>query len=213
MLTTLPADAIPNNAIADIRLYGGWYEHDRPTFLAQQLRSEIAQHFPAVVQLDAQAARRRIRAVVDLARSLLVRPDTDLLGTLRYRRGAPRLRSTTPPSRNCAAPNNCALSSLQDQLKRPRCPHQDCQVELREAFQQPQQKLVDTMLTADAIFVARSATPTKLTIVTNDDDLWPGICTAGHLGADIYHLHPRRGRSTPDIYLPTAPPSYYQCSF
>lgn len=211
MLTTLPEAAVPDNSIADIRLYGGWYERDRPTSLAQELREEIAQHFPAVIRVSGPATGRRVRTLVDLARSLLIRPDTDLLGTFRHRRGPPRLMSNAAPAPNCAVPDNCPLSRLHRQLKRPRCPELACHVQLREVFYQPQQKLVDTMLTADAIFVARSQP--KIAIVTNDDDLWPGICTAGYLGAAIYHVHPQRGRRTPDLYLPSAPPSYYQCSF
>ena len=211
MLTTLPEDAMPDNSIADIRLYGGWYERDRLTSLAQDLQAEIAQRFPAVLRVSGRPNGRRIRAVVGLARSLLIRPDADLLSTFRHRRGAPRLLSNVAPASNCAAPNKCALSSLHTALKRPRCPEPACHVKLREVFSQPHQKLVDTMLTADAIFVARSQA--KIAIVTNDDDLWPGICTAGHLGAAIYHVHPQRGRKTSPLYLPSAPPSYYQYSF
>ena len=212
MLTKLPEDVTPDNAMVSIRLYGGWYERDRPTSLAQELRSKIAQHFPAIVRLG-QANQRRVRTVVDLARSLLILPNNDLFNTFRHRRGAPRLRSVRPPYDNCAAPSKCALSAVDKLLKAPRCPAETCRVRLRDAFTQPQQKLVDTMLTADAIFVAHSRTPTKLVIVTNDDDLWPAICTAGNLGAEIYHLHPRRGRKTSNLYLPSAPPNYYQCSF
>ena len=211
MLTTLPEPAVPDNSIADIRLYGGWYERDRPTSLAQELREQIAECFPTVLRVTGPGTGRRVRAVVDLARSLLIRPDADLLDTYRHRRGTPRLVAAIPPAPNCAVPDSCPLSSLHAQLKRPRCPEPACHVELREVFSQPQQKLVDTMLTADAIFAARSQG--KIAIVTNDDDLWPGICTAGHLGAAIYHVHPRPGRRTPDLYLPSAPPGYHQCSF
>ena len=212
MLAKLPEDVTSDNAMISIRLYGGWYDRDRPTSLAQKLRSKIAQHFPAIIRLG-QANPRRVRTVVDLARSLLIRPDNDLFNTFRYRRGAPRLRSVRPPYDNCAAPNKCALSALDKLLKAPRCPTETCGVKLRDTFTQPYQKLVDTMLTADAIFLAHSLMATKLVVVTNDDDLWPAICTAGNLGVEIHHLHPRRGRKTPDLYLPSAPPSYYQYSF
>lgn len=213
MLATLPEQATPDNAIAEVRLYGGWYEQDRLTTVAQELLSEIAQRFPAILQLGAQANRRRVRVVVRLARSLLIRPNTDILGTFRYRFGAPRFRSTVLPYEHCVDPSNCSLRSLYTLLRRRRCPAEACHVELRDAFRQPQQKLVDTMLTADAIYVAGSPPPAKLAIVTNDIDLWPCICTAGHLGAIVYHVHPQRGRRTPDLYLSSAPPRYYQCSF
>ena len=211
MLAKLPEDVTPDNAIVSIRLYGGWYERDSLTKLAQELLSKIALHFPTVVPVG-QAHQRRIRTVVNLARSLLIPPNNHLFNT--FRNGAaPRLRTVQPPYDNCAAPHNCALSDVGKLLKARRCPTDTCRVRMQDAFTHPQQKLVDTMLTADAIFVAHSLARTKLIIVTNDDDLWPAICTAGSIGAKIYHIHPYRRRKTPDIYLPSAPPGYYQCSF
>ena len=212
MLAKLPEDVTPDNAMVTIRLYGGWYEGDRPTSLAQELRSNVAQHFPAIVRLG-QTFERRVRTDVDLARSLLIRPNYNLFNTFRYRRGAPRLRSAPPPYESCTAPEECALSDIGKLLRARRCPAETCRVRLQDVFTQPQQKLVDTMLTADAIFVAHSLMPAKLVVVTNDDDLWPAICTAGNLGAEIHHVHPLRGRKTSDLYLASAPPSYYQYSF
>lgn len=213
MLDKLPESVTPNNAIISVRLYGGWYERDRPTALAQDLQSEIAQQFPTVIQLEGKINLRRIRTIVELARSLLICPGNDLFNTLRHRRGTPRFRSAQLPYDNCAKPQNCALSELERILRAPKCPAETCITKLQDVFTLPQQKLVDTMITSDAIFVAHSLTTTKLVVVTNDDDLWPGICTAGHIGAAIYHIHPRRGRRTPDLYLPSAPPAYYQFSF
>ena len=213
MLAKLPEDVTPDNALVSIRLYGGWYERDSLTKLAENLLSEIARDFPVPTVVPVgKGYRRRIKTVVDLARGLLIPPNNHLFNTFR-RRAAPRLRAAQPPYEDCAAPQNCALSDVGKLLKARRCPTETCRVRMQDAFTQPQQKLVDTMLTADAIFVAHSLTRAKLAIVTNDDDLWPAICTAGNIGAKIYHIHPYRGRTTPNIYLPSAPPGYYQCSF
>ena len=208
----IPEDVTPDEAIISIRLYGGWYERDHPTPLAQELLSEIAECFPTVIRLG-QSNQRRVRAVVDLARSLLVRPENHLPNTFRHRRGTPRIRSAELPYDGCVVPNRCALSDVGKLLTLRECPAEACRVRFRDTFTQPQQKLVDTMLTADAIFVAHSRTPAKLVIVTNDDDLWPAICTAGNLGAEICHVHPRIGRKTHDSYLRSAPKDYRQYSF
>ena len=213
MLDKLPESVAPDNAITSVRLYGGWYEQNRLTTLAQNLQSEIVQRFPTVFQLEGKTNLRRIRTIVELARSLLICPGKDLFNTLRHRRGAPRFHSAPLPYDNCAKPENCALSKLKRILRASKCPAETCVAKFQDAFTLPQQKLVDTMITSDAIFVAHSLTATKLVVVTNDDDLWPGICTAGRIGAAIYHIHPQRGRRTPDRYLPLAPPAYYQCSF
>lgn len=212
-LVKLPPHVLPDNTFVNTRLYGGWYEQDRPTTLAEKLRSEISQLFPKVFRFAEQGEQRRIRAVVDLARSLLIRPEHDILNTFRSHRGVARLHSTAPPYPGCSMPDRCLMSVLGPWVGRRSCPVVTCDAKLRDIFVRRGQKLVDTMLTADAIFVASTQSNTTLVIVTNDDDLWPAICTAGHLGASIHHIHPRRNRKTPELYLPSAPASYFQYSF
>ena len=212
-LVKLPAQVLPDNAVVETRLYGGWYEYDRPTPLAERLRSEIDQHFPAVIRLTDQGHPRRIRTIVQLARSLLIRPSDHLLNTFRSHRGTPRLNSLDTPYPGCSIPDNCLMSALSPWLTKRTCPVSTCDAKLQDVFVRRGQKLVDTMLTADAIFMASYQSGVTLVIVTNDDDLWPAICTAGHLGASIHHIHPRRNRKTPDIYLSSAPASYSQYSF
>jgi hypothetical protein len=63
----------------------------------------------------------------------------------------------------------------------------------------PQQKLVDTMITVDAIYLAQSD-PHLLCIVSSDDDLWPAIRTTVLLGRPTIHLHTKAGRRTPGYY-------------
>lgn len=77
----------------------------------------------------------------------------------------------------------------------------------------PEQKLVDTMLTADLIHVASLMGTSDLVIVTNDDDLWPGIRMAVHLGATVHHVHPRKRQTTPGFYASTVTKNYFQYSF
>ena len=212
-LLRLPAHVLPDNALVSARLYGGWYEQDRLTALAETLRSEIDQQFPAVLRFAERGHQRRVRAIVDLARSLLIRPNNNLLNTYRSQRGGPRISSRSAPYPGCSMPDRCLMSILGPLVSRRSCPVVTCEAALRDVFVRRGQKLVDTMLTADAIFMASSQSNITLVIVTNDDDLWPAICTAGHLGASIHHIHPRRNRKTPTVYLSSAPPSYSQYSF
>lgn len=212
-LVKLPREVLPDNAFVDTRLYGGWYERDRLTTLAEDLRSEIDQQFPTVLRFAGVGHKRRIKAVAELARSLLISPRHNIFNTFRSHRSAPRFRSIVPPYAGCSTPNHCLMSAIGPLISRPSCPAVTCHAKLRDIFMRPGQKLVDTMLTADAIFLASSQHAVTLVIVTNDDDLWPAILTAGHLGASIHHIHPIRNRKTPDIYLPSAPRSYFQYSF
>lgn len=212
-LVKLPANVLPDNTLVNTRLYGGWYEQDRPTALAETLRSEIDRQFPAVLRFLDQGHQRRVKAIVDLARSLSIRPNNNLMNTFRPRREGPRFSSEHVPYSGCSMPDHCLMSVLGPLVSRRSCPVVTCGAKLRDIFVRRGQKLVDTMLTADAVFMASSQPNITLVIVTNDDDLWPAICTAGHLGASIHHIHPKRNRRTPDVYLPTAPASYFQYSF
>ena len=47
-------------------------------------------------------------------------------------------------------------------------------------------KLVDTMITADMINIAINEN--ELSIISSDDDFWPGIMTALHIGAKVFHI-------------------------
>ena len=212
-LVKLPAKVLPDNTLVRTRLYGGWYAQDRLTTLAETLQSEIHQQFPTVLRFASRGHQRRIRAIADLARSLLIRPNNDILHTYRSRRERPRFSSTRGPYHGCSAPDKCLMSVIGPWVSRRSCPAVTCDAKLRDIFVRRGQKLVDTMMTADAVFMASSQSDITLVMVTNDADLWPAICTAGHLGASIHHIHPRRNRSTPDMYLSTAPPSYFQYSF
>ena len=155
-LVKLPANVLPDNTLVSTRLYGGWYEQDRPTALAETLLSEIAQQFPTVLRFAEQGRQRRVRAIVDLARSLLIRPKNNLLNTFRSRREGPRFSSASRPYPGCSTPDHCLMSVLAPLVSRRSCPAVTCDAKLREIFVRRGQKLVDTMLTADAIFTASS---------------------------------------------------------
>ena len=73
-----------------------------------------------------------------------------------------------------------------------------------------QQKLVDTMLTADLIYLSRKV-PT-LALVGSDQDLWPGLKTAVMSGSTVIHIHPRSGESTPLAYSAGIGPRYVETS-
>ena len=63
-----------------------------------------------------------------------------------------------------------------------------------ESPQEEQQKMVDTALAADLLFVARSATSrpgTRLLVLSEDDDMLPPVIIANHWGVDCHILRTR----------------------
>ena len=211
-LNKLPVTLLSHGAAVTIRLYGGWYKEDRLSPNAQKLSAEIAQDFPAVISLGVRGTSRQVRASVDLARSLTIDPSRDLLNTYRLRSVPPNLQPKEFPFEGCVQREACPLTGTHSLLKNGVCLKESCSVKIVDVMTRPEQKLVDTMLTADLIHAA-SLGPSDLVVVTNDDDLWPGIRTAVHLGVTVHHIHPRRGRTTPELYASTVTKNYSQYSF
>ena len=120
-LVKLPPDVLPDKTLVSTRLYGGWYEQDRLTTLAAALRSEIDQQFPTVLRFTDQGHKRRVRAIVDLARSLLIRPNNDLVNTFRSHAGRPRVTSIDAPPIGCSTPDGCLMPFLGTLMSRRRC--------------------------------------------------------------------------------------------
>lgn len=69
-------------------------------------------------------------------------------------------------------------------------------------LERQRQKLVDTMLAVDLLYLG-TVSDEPIAIVTSDDDLMPPIIQAVYNGAKVLHLHTIAGRSTPAHYAPT----------
>ena len=211
-LNKLPATLLSHGRAVTVRLYGGWYRQNRLSPNAQKLSTEIARDFPAVISLETRGTSRQVRVSVELARSLTIDPSRDLLNTYRLQSVPRNLQPKEFPYPSCIRLGACPLAGTHSLLKNGTCVEESCSVKISDVMTRPEQKLVDTMLTADLIHAA-SLGPSDLVVVTNDDDLWPGIRTAVHLGVTVHHIHPRRGRTTPEFYASTVTKNYSQYSF
>ncbi len=150
-----------------LRLYGGWHDEqtDGPTHSRQALGAVARRRYPA--------GRHPCRVFVGMADSLMALRHHDLKHTLRLWNGLPPLRVQRPDS--CAHPANCPLEDLR-QWQKNRCPRRtDCPVETRDALVTERQKLVDTAIVADTIYLARYHTLDWVAVVSNDDDILPGL--------------------------------------
>jgi uncharacterized LabA/DUF88 family protein len=193
-----------------VRLYGGWYQGDALSTLAQQLSAEIAGAFPKPMELLADGKRLRLRVIVELARSLLVDPARDLFHTFRPRGLPGGLRCATPPFEGCANVHACPIRPLHELLEFRICPTGGCEVRAKDVLDRAEQKLVDTMITTDLVQLALEGE--RLAIVSSDDDMWPGIRMALSRGHTVLHLHPKRGQFTPKHYKEPTPEHYVELS-
>ena len=212
ILHLLPEDVLSPVTHVAARLYGGWYNERLLTEAAQKLRGDIEHHFPFVVPLLTPGRRSGILVSAELALALSISPNVHLMNTYRIRSAPRNLRAEDYPFAKCVSPTaGCPLHATHHLLTTNRCPEPGCPVRIREVITRPEQKLVDTMLTADLVYVARR--PSTVIVASSDDDLWPAIHTAVHLGTTIHHVHPIGGRRTPDIYAATVEKNYFQYSF
>jgi hypothetical protein len=147
-----------------VRLYSGWVDEDGVQTHESEMASRAARQYPKVVD------RRRIK--IALAHSLLSHSDYLFAGTVRERE-MPTLRHCFDP-RQCAIQPTCALPDLHHWLAG-RCPrHPSCNKQLADVVISRQQKLIDTMIVADA-FTAALDLEEPCVVVSNDDDMIPGI--------------------------------------
>lgn len=186
-----------------IRLYGGWYESEKITRKAQNLSVEIAKDFPRIVLLSDN--KTNVIVTIELALSLKAIPQTALFNTYR-RNGFPSgLQAQDPMTKGCSNAN-CPVVHVYEFFQKGKCSSCNAIRPENIIFRQ-EQKLVDTMLTSDMISLGQ--TEREFSIVSSDDDFWPGILTAATGGAKVYHVHTRQ-RRTPGHYTKTPLQNYFQ---
>jgi uncharacterized LabA/DUF88 family protein len=194
-----------------VRLYGGWFEQSRLTKRAQDLLAEMAKSFPMMVQVGRGEDSRKTIVQVTLARALVVEPQYELPNTYRLRGVPPLLSPAQLPLRRCANMSHCRLVDTLSLLATGLCPGSGCSVPIDRVMTKPEQKLVDTMLTADLVSLSHSSCQVVV-VVSTDDDLLPGIRVALHQGLIVHHVHTDKSRRTPKHYLRGIGENYHQYS-
>lgn len=188
ILETLPDTLLRTVTHVQCRFYGGWFSGSHLTRRAQQLSADIGRDFPAPM------TALKVSVTAELARSLLVDPMNDLWHTFRARQGAPTIGCKHPVSQGCRDPS-CPLVVMTQALTVNRCPTTNCSVRPRELLERNEQKLVDSMMAVDSLFV-RQTLQHPIAIVSSDDDLWPPIHMLLATGRDLHLIH-TKPRTTP----------------
>jgi hypothetical protein len=212
------ADAVGSTPFATdphlrMRLYGGWFEEVRTTRRAQSVAADLA-GFPVSITVTDTNGQVTIIASGDFAVGLIDEPRVALTHTFRPRAGPGSIVCTTRPAAKCANPTACPLAALDRLLVAHTCPGAGCAAIPEDLLERPEQKLVDTLLVADLISLAALAPQPRETVavVSNDDDMWPGIRLALLRGLQVVHIHPVPRRSTPTHYLVAMPSGYRQAT-
>ena len=126
-------------------------------------------------------------------------------GERRYWHALDRGGSEFPAQEGVVSP--CVLAALPDFINNETCPQVGCSVTRRMLLRGAgEQKLVDTMLVADLIYLSRIG-EASVGIVSSDDDVWPGIISALVAGTRV--LHVLTGNPTSPIGYTDGLPGYY----
>jgi hypothetical protein len=131
-----------------IRLYGGWYEHNRITLKAQNLSADVAANFPNTALLSDNSTNVIVNC--EMAFSILADPTNHLFNTFRTRGIPSGLNAKHPVDCGCSTPN-CPIVAIHDFIKNKSCPSCNS-IKPKDIFYRGEQKLVDTMITSDLIF-------------------------------------------------------------
>lgn len=191
----------------DIRLYGGWDEKGALTTRAQKINAELVASFPRFTKTAHVAPPTTVRLSAMLAQSLECLPKKALSNTLRTASFEKQLYCNDPTNTVC--PNaRCPLSTTALFLTTGNCPTPGCNIVPAMLLKSTEQKLVDTMMVADLIYLADQKDPTVV-IVSSDDDLWPGIMMAMIKGTHVIHVQ-TKGVVSASVYQRNVPGRYTQ---
>lgn len=160
------------------RLYDGWFdEAGDGTDLHAMARPHISKTYPTL--------RKSLRFFASIAEAPLASV-TRLPHTMRAASGLPRarVRIESSPPHGCTAIHQCAALSLRHWLRKGCCPQPNCSAEAKEFARWNEQKMVDTTLVADMVLLA--AKREDVAVVSDDEDMVPGLITAASFGGAVY---------------------------
>jgi hypothetical protein len=181
-----------------VRMYGGWYEKTSMTQLANELVAEIDDSFPNVVTWACPKEEGKSRVAAEIVKSLEVEPGRILFNTKRKRPFDEKTIVRPGAIENCNK-TDCQMGVLVDFFKNRKCSEKSCYKTPGDILIKDEQKLVDTMITADLIHFAKIGS-FDLAVVSSDDDLWPGMHTALMYGARVIQVHTRENHGSELTY-------------
>lgn len=170
---------IENLRYIEIRLYGGWYRGDILTPRASMLQQYLSaiRIFPKII-----SDQVIIKGHIEIATTLIVSPNLLFENTLREKNGIARIRVKNEyMSAECSrSPNQCPVKILSKFTKDKSkvCGLNDCSVIHSEIIKGYEQKMVDTMMACDTLYIIQDENINGIFLVSNDTDIIPPLIQA-----------------------------------
>jgi hypothetical protein len=200
ILTRFSQPMLAKLGVAEFRLYGGWAKGSSLTTVAQRLSSEIQRSFPKIISMPAP-----IRITMELAQSLEAFPLRPLGNTLR--KEPIRKILFQQPTKTTCRNASCPIEPLYGFFWDEHCPVPGCSATPYNLGSQEAQKMVDTMLVADLLYLSHGG-HSPICVVSADDDMWPGILSSVAMGTHVLHLQPRYNGQSSGAYMPRGTKNY-----
>lgn len=190
VLQKMHFDSLPSNSICHIRLYGGWFEGSSMSQLSQAVSVKIQQEFPGIIRLiDTKGRTSAIQASAELAMSLLEEPGFHLFDTYRRKAHPRNIRIETQANIGCST-QGCPIPIVQKLLRTGTCPTNGCTTGNKKLLYRNEQKIVDTMLTCDLLYLSQQQY-NEILLISQDDDFLPPIRSIILRGSKIIRVHPK----------------------
>lgn len=198
-------DRIPKQHLLDatnvnFRLYGGWDKGGNLTMSAQRLAAQLRSSFPKIWNLP-----NPIKVAMDLAQATEAFPQKPLSNT--FRSESVRTISFLQPTKTTCRNSSCPIEPLYEFFRDKQCPVNQCSATPENLGSHETQKMVDTMMVADLIYLASKGAK-SICLVSSDDDLWPGILGALGSGSSLIHIQPRHNGYSASRYIPQSVRTY-----
>lgn len=190
VLVQVPWDNATTRGSCEVRVYGGWYEGNQITRMAEQLTVRLQDEFPAIIRVPlGNNVTLSLKTTAELAVALLQEPDHHMFNTYR-RKGKPANVKVQEPVDVGCVDTDCVLHQMKKLLQSGRCPKVGCSVSTCDLVYRIEQKIVDTMLTCDMIHSVDRVSG-RVILVSGDDDFLPPIRTVLLRDGAVVRCHPK----------------------
>lgn len=169
------------------RLYGGWHG-DVPS-TQRDLREMVSR---AATDMPRRLGRQAFR--LELAKSPVWDRNVPIRRSVRLVRSR-RFKTLVERSPRCVlGPDRCSLSSFESWCAG-RCPETGCPARLPDVASRYAQKMIDTLLTADAMAIGYEKLADTVVLASDDDDLIPAMLALAASDVELVHLTKRKAPS------------------
>ena len=184
-LVSAGVSAAGNASEVIFRLYGGW--HGDVPDSRDALREMTGR---ATEALTKRLGRTRVR--VELADTPIWDRSVRLLSTVQIARLA-NVPARVERCAECVHPSACTVGDLGSWFGG-KCPQEGCPVKLPQVAWRHQQKMVDSLLTADAVTIAHTGLCDVVLIASDDADMLPALLALSASDLEAVRMARRESR-------------------